>query len=123
MGASGLELKTGASIMAIGGFTGSDDSPTLEQFQRYVADHEVRYFIAGEPFGPPGRHESGTASEITSWVEKNFTPIKVGGTTVYDLSAPPRDPEESALILTRGSRAPCCYRRGACEPTRRSKCP
>ena len=65
MGASGLELKTGASIMAIGGFTGSDDSPTLEQFQGYVADHEVRYFIAGEPFGPPGRHESGAASEIT----------------------------------------------------------
>ena len=88
MGASGLELKTGASIMAIGGFTGSDDSPTLEQFQGYVADHEVRYFIAGEPFGPPGRHESGTASEITKWVEKNFKPIKVGDTTVYDLSAP-----------------------------------
>ena len=74
--------------MAIGGFTGSDDSPTLEQFQGYVADHEVRYFIAGEPFGPPGRHESGAASEITSWVEKNFKPIKVGDTTVYDLNAP-----------------------------------
>jgi 4-amino-4-deoxy-L-arabinose transferase-like glycosyltransferase len=88
MGASGLELKTGASIMAIGGFTGRDDSPTLEQFQGYVAGHEVRYFIAGEPFGPPGRHESGAASEITSWVEKNFKPIKVGDTTVYDLSAP-----------------------------------
>jgi 4-amino-4-deoxy-L-arabinose transferase-like glycosyltransferase len=88
MGASGLELKTGASIMAIGGFTGSDDSPTLEQFQGYVAGHEVRYFIAGEPFGPPGRHESGAASEITSWVKKNFKPIQVGETTVYDLSAP-----------------------------------
>jgi 4-amino-4-deoxy-L-arabinose transferase-like glycosyltransferase len=88
MGASGLELKTGASIMAIGGFTGSDDSPTLEQFQRYVADHEVRYFIAGESFGPPGRHEGGAASKITSWVEKNFNPMKVGDTTVYDLSAP-----------------------------------
>ena len=30
MGASGLELKTGASMMAIGGFTGGDDSPTLD---------------------------------------------------------------------------------------------
>ena len=89
MRASGLELKTGASIMAIGGFTGGDDSPTLEQFQALCRRrHEVRYFIAGEPFGPPGRHESGAASEITSWVEQNFTPIDVGGTTVYDLSAP-----------------------------------
>lgn len=88
MGASGLELKTGASIMAIGGFTGGDDSPTLQQFQGYVADHDVRYFIAGESFGPPGRHESGGASEITSWVEKNFTQVKVGDATVYDLSVP-----------------------------------
>ena len=85
MGASGLELKTGASIMAIGGFTGSDDSPTLEQFKGYVADHEVRYFIAGEPFGPPGRRESGAASDITAWVKKNYAPIKVGDATVYDL--------------------------------------
>ncbi len=88
MDASSLELKTGASIMAIGGFTGSDNSPTLEQFQGYVADHEVRYFIAGEPFGPPGRHESGAAAEITSWVKRNFAAIDVGGTTVYDLIAP-----------------------------------
>jgi 4-amino-4-deoxy-L-arabinose transferase-like glycosyltransferase len=88
MGASGLELKTGASIMAIGGFTGSDDSPTLEQFRGYVAAQEVRYFIAGEPFGPHGRHASGSANEITSWVKKNFKPVEVGGTKVYDLSAP-----------------------------------
>lgn len=88
MGASSLELKTGASVMAIGGFTGSDESPTLEQFQGYVANHEVRYFIAGEKFGPPGHRESGAASQITSWVEKHFTPIKAGDSTVYDLSAP-----------------------------------
>jgi 4-amino-4-deoxy-L-arabinose transferase-like glycosyltransferase len=88
MGASALELKTDASIMAIGGFTGSDDSPTLEQFKGYVAEHEVRYFIAGEQFGPPGHRESGAASEIAKWVEKNFKPIDVGGTKVYDLSAP-----------------------------------
>ena len=53
MTASSLELKTGASVMAIGGFTGSDNSPTLAQFQDYVADHEVRYFIAGSHDGPP----------------------------------------------------------------------
>jgi len=86
MGASGLELRTGASVMAIGGFTGRDDSPTLRQFQRYVSDGQVRYFIAGGHGGPPGRG-SGTASEISSWVQQNFAPIDVGGTTVYDLQA------------------------------------
>ena len=84
---SGLELKTGASIMAIGGFTGSDNSPTLAQFQTYVADHQVRYFIGSDRGGP--RHgRSGPAQEITAWVQQNFTPIDVGGTTVYDLSQP-----------------------------------
>jgi 4-amino-4-deoxy-L-arabinose transferase-like glycosyltransferase len=81
---SSLELKTGASIMAIGGFTGGDDSPTLAQFQDYVKNHDVRYFIAGERFGPPGNRR-GTAGEITQWVQKNFTPMKVGEATVYDL--------------------------------------
>jgi 4-amino-4-deoxy-L-arabinose transferase-like glycosyltransferase len=82
---SGLELKTGASIMAIGGFSGSDNSPTLAQFQAFVADHQVRYFIGSDRGGP--RHgKSGPGQEITAWVRQNFTPIDVGGTTVYDLS-------------------------------------
>jgi 4-amino-4-deoxy-L-arabinose transferase-like glycosyltransferase len=87
MGVSSLELKTGASLMAIGGFTGSDHSPTLAQFQAYVADHQVRYFIGSNRGGPPhGR--SGPAQEITQWVQQNFSPIDVGGTTVYDLGQP-----------------------------------
>jgi 4-amino-4-deoxy-L-arabinose transferase-like glycosyltransferase len=87
MGVSSLELKTGASLMAIGGFTGSDNSPTLAQFQSYVAGHEVRYFI-GSDRGAPPHGRSGPAQQITEWVQQNFTPIDVGGTTVYDLSQP-----------------------------------
>jgi 4-amino-4-deoxy-L-arabinose transferase-like glycosyltransferase len=83
--AGSLELKTGSSIMAIGGFTGSDNSPTLAQFQAYVANGDVRYFIPGDRQGPPGG-KSGSASEITAWVEQNFTAVNVGGTTVYDLT-------------------------------------
>ena len=86
MTASSLELKTGASVMAIGGFTGSDSSPTLAQFQGYVADHEVRYFIAGGREGPM-RRGSANAQDIEAWVKQNFRPIDVAGTTVYDLDA------------------------------------
>ena len=83
--AGSFELKTGAPIMAIGGFSGSDNSPTLAQFQTYVAEGQVRYFIPGNRQGPPGG-KSGTASEITAWVERNFTAVNVGGTSVYDLT-------------------------------------
>jgi 4-amino-4-deoxy-L-arabinose transferase-like glycosyltransferase len=85
--ASSVELKTGASVMAIGGFTGSDNSPTLAQFRQYVADHEIRYFIAGDRGGPPGGRQ-GSANDITTWVQQNFTSIDVGGSTVYDLQSP-----------------------------------
>ncbi len=35
------------------------------------------------------RHrESGSASEISTWVRQNFTPIDVAGASVYDLDAP-----------------------------------
>ena len=83
MVAGELELETGASVMAIGGFTGGDDSPTLQQFQDYVADGQIRYFIAGGHRGPGGH--SGSSGEISAWVAQNFTPADVGGTTVYDL--------------------------------------
>ena len=57
----------------------------LEQFQSYVADHEVRYFVVSNRDGPH-HGNSGPAQEITTWVQQNFTAIDVGGTTVYDLS-------------------------------------
>lgn len=40
---------------------------------------------AGRPDGPGMR---GTTGEIRAWVTAHFTPIDVGGRTVYDLSAP-----------------------------------
>ena len=37
--------------MAIGGFNGSDPSPTLAQFEKWVAEGQISYFIAGGGFG------------------------------------------------------------------------
>ena len=33
--------------MAIGGFSGTDNSPTLAQFEKDVAEGKIHYFIAG----------------------------------------------------------------------------
>ena len=87
MSASSLELQTGASVMAIGGFRGSDDSPTLHQFQQYVAAQQIHYFIA-DGKARPTDDQSPTAADITTWVQQHFTPTDVGGTPVYDLSSP-----------------------------------
>ena len=73
--------------MPIGGFNGSDPSPTLEQFQQYVAGDEIHYFVAGGGIGR-GMGGSGTASEISQWVTENFTSTTVDGVTLYDLTSP-----------------------------------
>jgi hypothetical protein len=82
--AAGYQLASQVPVMAIGGFNGSDPWPTLAVFQQYVANGQIHYFIAGG--GGPGGG-SGTNSEITTWVEANFTATTIGGTTVYDLTS------------------------------------
>ncbi len=71
--------------MAIGGFNGSDPSPTLAEFQEYVADGRIHYFIGGGGFGGQ-QGGSGASSEIAAWVASTFTAVTVDGTTVYDLT-------------------------------------
>ncbi|MBF6357349.1 glycosyltransferase family 39 protein [Nocardia higoensis] len=85
--AAGVQLATGMPVMPVGGFNGSDPSPTLEQFQQYVRDREIHYFLGGGRVGPGGSAES-ESSRISDWVEQNFTPTEVDGVTVYDLTAP-----------------------------------
>lgn len=86
--AAGLQIATQHPVMAIGGFNGSDPSPTLEQFQQYVAEGRIHYFAGGGAGfrGQAGGSDSG--SSIASWVQANFEQVTIGGTTVYDLTAP-----------------------------------
>ncbi|REE61969.1 4-amino-4-deoxy-L-arabinose transferase-like glycosyltransferase [Streptomyces sp. 3212.3] len=85
--AASYQLATGHAVMAIGGFNGSDPAPTLAQFQKYVAQGRIHYFIAGGGFGGGDRTGGSDAgSQISSWVEKNFKKVTVGSSTFYDLT-------------------------------------
>ncbi|MBW8702329.1 hypothetical protein MBT84_22230 [Streptomyces sp. MBT84] len=90
--AASYQLATGHAVMAIGGFNGSDPAPTLAQFQKYVAQGRIHYFIAGGGFGGGGfgggdrTGGSDAGSQISSWVEKNFKKVTVGSSTFYDLT-------------------------------------
>jgi len=91
--AAGVQLATGRPVMAIGGFNGSDPTPTLAQFQALVRAGKVHYFLAnsfggfgGGPGGGPGGGSSSSRA-IATWVESTFTATTIGGVTVYDLTA------------------------------------
>ncbi|MEV7580194.1 ArnT family glycosyltransferase [Streptomyces erythrochromogenes] len=101
--AASYQLASGVPVMPIGGFNGSDPSPTLAQFKEYVRDGKIHWFIGqggttggagaaedggrrggGGPAGPGG----GTSTEIENWVKATFKESTVGGATFYDLTAP-----------------------------------
>jgi 4-amino-4-deoxy-L-arabinose transferase-like glycosyltransferase len=85
--AAGLQLGSGEPVMPIGGFNGSDPSPTLDEFKGYVASGDIHYFMGGGGFR--GQNRGGNSgNEISSWVQANFTQVSIGGTTMYDLTQP-----------------------------------
>jgi 4-amino-4-deoxy-L-arabinose transferase-like glycosyltransferase len=82
--AASLELASGKAVIGIGGWDGSDPAPTLAEFQQYVANGQIHYYIAGGRGGGGGG--GGSSSAITDWVAANFTATTVDGQTVYDLT-------------------------------------
>jgi 4-amino-4-deoxy-L-arabinose transferase-like glycosyltransferase len=79
--AAGYQLATGDAVMAIGGFNGTDPSPTRAEFQLYVRRGDIHYFIAAGGAG-------GAGDGIAAWVAQHYRSTAVGGVTVYDLTTP-----------------------------------
>ncbi|MGW7327892.1 ArnT family glycosyltransferase [Streptomyces sp. NPDC054840] len=115
--AASYQLASGVPVMPIGGFNGSDPSPTLEQFQAYVREGKIHWFIGqgtstdtaddtgaaeggmggiggiggggdGAQGGGRGGPGGGTSSDIETWIKATFKASTVGGATFYDLTAP-----------------------------------
>jgi hypothetical protein len=88
--ASGYQLATGDPVMAIGGFNGTDPAPSLAQFERYVAEGRIHYYVSGGvgfPGGAGGGQTTSDATSIASWVRAHYTARTVDGVTVYDLAS------------------------------------
>jgi 4-amino-4-deoxy-L-arabinose transferase-like glycosyltransferase len=90
--AAGYQLATQRAVMPLGGFNGTDPSPSRKSFEQLVAAHDIHYFIAmtGDHRTDyhPGQHllPSGL---IQQWVQSHFAPIVLGDTTIYDLTGQP----------------------------------
>lgn len=96
MAAAGLELASTTSVMGLGGFSGSDPTPTLPQFQADVSGHLVRYYVAPATTGRGGSRGFGgfggrgaALAPVQSWVQAHWSGTRVGADTVYDLAAAP----------------------------------
>ncbi|MFF3572013.1 ArnT family glycosyltransferase [Nocardia jiangxiensis] len=113
--AAGLELASRTSVIAIGGFTSEDPTPTLAQFQDMVRTHQLTYYIAPEvklpdswrkkPAHPATGNEPNQSAaqqdpdaalwhpvgntDIFNWVSAHYAPQRMDGLVVFNLSAAP----------------------------------
>jgi hypothetical protein len=85
-----IELATGLPVMAMGGFTGSDPTPTLDQLKSYVASGKLRFVLVGGlggggGFGGGGFGGSDT-TDRTSWVTSTCKVVNYGDSSsnLYD---------------------------------------
>ena len=80
-------------MLPIGGFDGSDNAPTLDQFKKLVANGDVKYVLLGNSggMGGPGGMRGGNqpssssaasvSSEISDWVTANCKQDSTAPTT------------------------------------------
>ena len=72
--AAGYQLASGVPVLAVGGFNGTDPYPTLAQFQAYVAQGRIHYFLGD------------STTDIGQWVAAHHKASTVDGVAVYDLT-------------------------------------
>jgi 4-amino-4-deoxy-L-arabinose transferase-like glycosyltransferase len=87
--AGSIEIATGLPVMAMGGFTGSDPTPTLEQLKSYIASGRLRFVLAGSgPGGGGGFGGAGgtdTSSARDAWVSSTCQLARYDGSALlYD---------------------------------------
>ncbi|MDQ6688866.1 MAG: glycosyltransferase family 39 protein [Actinomycetota bacterium] len=124
--AASLQLASRVPVMAIGGYNGTDPSPTLAQFRTAVAQDRIHWFVGsplvgqrrsahqilrvaalrreGHPafLGPGGLASGGSqiALRITAWVMSHFRARAVDGLTMYDLAVDPRLRSHPSTVAT-----------------------
>jgi hypothetical protein len=84
--AAGYQLGSDEPVMAIGGFNGTDPYPTLAQFQEYVHNGQIHYFLGEGMAMSSNTGGSDVAQQIADWVASTYSASTVDGVTVYDLT-------------------------------------
>jgi len=106
--AAGYQLASGMPVMAIGGFNGTDPSPTLDEFIAQVRARRIHYFIMG-PTTMMGNQSGGGALDsaaIRRWVEARYPELNIDGTTLYDLTQTPALGTSRAPLISQPAHSP-----------------
>ncbi len=86
MCAAGYQLASGRPVMPVGGYNTTDPAPAPDQFLRLALGKHIHYFIITNPVEQDKWGHLNDAALIQQWVQRNFTPMKVGRVLMYDLT-------------------------------------
>lgn len=73
MQAAPIILKTGQPVIAMGGFSGTDQAMSVAKLQQYIKSGKLHYIMTGTDRGGP---MGGGSTAVTAWVTKNCTLVK-----------------------------------------------
>jgi 4-amino-4-deoxy-L-arabinose transferase-like glycosyltransferase len=79
--AGAVALQSGRNVIDIGGFNGSDPSPSLSQLKQLVQSGQLHYVLLSANHNGGGRFavSSSATRERDSWIESRGTAVKVAG--------------------------------------------
>jgi 4-amino-4-deoxy-L-arabinose transferase-like glycosyltransferase len=77
--AAAYQLALGEPVLAVGGYKGTDPTPTLPAFIELVRSRQLHWFVPGGTSGAAG-------DAIKLWVVTHGQPVRIAGCTIYDLS-------------------------------------
>ena len=88
--AGAVALQSGRNVIDIGGFNGSDPSPSLSELEQFIESGQLHYVLlpANRNAGSRFALSSTATKERDSWIESHGTAVKVageagGGSTLY----------------------------------------
>jgi hypothetical protein len=92
--AGAIALQSGRNVIDMGGFMGSDPSPSLSQLKQLVSSGQLHYVLLNTKRNGAGGFgfSSAAAQERDSWIERHGKVVKVTGqsntvTTLYYISS------------------------------------
>jgi hypothetical protein len=79
-----LQLESGRPVLPLGGWLGTDPTPTLDEFRGLVAKGRIGYFIWQQDL-LDHKELSLETVEVSRWVQENFKEQTIDGVRFYDL--------------------------------------
>lgn len=86
--AANYQLEIGRPVMPIGGFDGTDPSPTLEHVQALIKGKELTSLTI-QTLPPLAAEGHGESARIVEWIRASFPRQVIGGAEYYDLTLGP----------------------------------